>query len=475
MANESKPGQDGQEDRKGRQNKGDRGREMHLGDLVPDPQNRRLHNERNVGMVVQSIHEVGLARSIVIDENDVILAGNATVDAAGEAGLERVLVVETDGETLVAVRRTGLTDAQKVRLALFDNRTAELATWDLNQLVQDLDAGIDLSGIFHPDELEAAVKALEQGQAHPHGASGAGGAASGAGENDGDEALTGGGLPEGVDPDDAPDPDLDAPTRTALGELWSLGDHRLLVGDATDPKTLFALFADPHGQIPKRAAALFLDPPFINIAMGTQSNPRYKQRDGLANDDMTPAEFQRFLRGLFAAALPYVTGDWYVKMGCEEWAGMDTLIREAGLHWSATVVWVKDQFVIGRSKYHRRYEPIWYGWPAKGKSSFVAGRDLDDVWEIPRHKKSAEHPTMTPVALIEKAILCSTNRGEIVYDGCAGSGPTLVAAQKTGRTAYCAEISPVFADVILARWEAISGRRALLLSSVVQAPQPKPG
>jgi hypothetical protein len=135
----------------------------HIGDLTPDPANARKHNPRNVGMIEDALGEVGAARSIVIDEDGVILAGNATIEAAAQAGIERVQVVEADGETIVAVRRSGLTDEQKKRLALFDNRTAELAEWDTDQLLADIDAGFDFDGLFYEDEIDRLLGVLPDG------------------------------------------------------------------------------------------------------------------------------------------------------------------------------------------------------------------------------------------------------------------------------------------------------------------------
>jgi len=125
-----------------------------ISDLTPDAQNAKAHNPRNVGMIVNALHEVGAARSIVIDEDGNILAGNATIEAAAEAGIENLQIVEADGETIVAVRRTGLTDAQKTRLKYFDNRTAELADWNPDVILADLEAGVDLGDIFTDIELE---------------------------------------------------------------------------------------------------------------------------------------------------------------------------------------------------------------------------------------------------------------------------------------------------------------------------------
>ena len=132
----------------------------HVKDLIPDPENRRKHTPRTVGLLVDALQKVGAARSIVIDEDGVILAGNATVEAAAEAGITNLKVVEATGNEVVAVRRTGLTDDQKRDLAIYDNRTSELAEWDVDQLMKDVDAGIDLSAFFREDELAVAIGKL---------------------------------------------------------------------------------------------------------------------------------------------------------------------------------------------------------------------------------------------------------------------------------------------------------------------------
>jgi len=133
----------------------------HVKDLIPDPKNRRKHTPRNVGMIVDALHKVGAGRSIVIDENDVVLAGNATLEAAGEAGITDLKVVEAKGSELVAVRRTGLSAAQKRDLALYDNRTGELAEWNVDQLLKDAEDGLDLASFFYETELEDVLKGAD--------------------------------------------------------------------------------------------------------------------------------------------------------------------------------------------------------------------------------------------------------------------------------------------------------------------------
>jgi len=199
----------------------------HLGDLTPDSKNARRHNPRNVGMIVDALHEVGAARSIVIDEHGRVLAGNATIEAAAQAGIERVQVVDADGETLVAVRRIGLTEAQKTRLALYDNRTAELADWDPEILATILADDGALEGLFQDWELEDILGDL-------------------------------------LKPEMAEDPgaqvdkaaELQEKWGTALGQVWEVGDHRIVCGDCTDAAVVAAVM---RGE---RAGAVVTDPPY---------------------------------------------------------------------------------------------------------------------------------------------------------------------------------------------------------------------
>jgi DNA modification methylase len=148
-----------------------------------------------------------------------------------------------------------------------------------------------------------------------------------------------------------------------------------------------------------------------------------------------------------------VDGDVYCVLGASEWPRLDLHMRERGFHWSATIIWVKDIFVLGRSKYHRRYEPIWYGWHSTCKSSFNGARDLDDVWEMKRPKRSEEHPTMKPIELVEMAITNSSVIDDTIFDPFLGSGTTMVAAENLGRICYGMEISPDYCAVVLQRMQ----------------------
>ncbi len=204
---------------------------------------------------------------------------------------------------------------------------------------------------------------------------------------------------------------------------------------------------------------VFTDPPW-NVAIGEDSNPRHRQRPGLKNDNLSSQDYLNFISAFAAVCARTNNGDMYCVLGAASWPTLDLIFREYGFHWSATIIWVKDIFVLGRSKYHRRYEPIWYGWHKEGKSTFCDNRSLDDVWEISRPKRSPEHPTMKPVELCVRAISNSSVIGQCVLDLFLGSGSTLIACEKLNRRCYGMEIAPMYCDVIVKRWEEFTGKKA---------------
>lgn len=398
---------------------------MNIGDLTPDPKNARKHNERNIGQIVESLQEVGASRSIVIDENNVILAGNGVTEAAAIAGIENVRIIEADGNEIIAVRRSGLTEEQKKRLALWDNRAAELAEWNLDQLYEDRDL---LDGLFTKGEIDELLKGL------------------------GDEPQE----DPGAQIDKAEE--LREKWQVESGQLWQLGDHRVICGDCTDAAVVERLMGGEKAQM------VFTDPPW-NVAIGKDSNPRHRQREGLENDSMSSVDFADFIGKAAVVLARHCEGDVYCVLGASEWPTLDSELRKAGFHWSATIIWVKDIFVLGRSKYHRRYEPIWYGWNKDGKSSFNGRRDLDDVWEIDRPRVSEEHPTMKPVELVQRAIENSSNSGDIVFDPFIGGGSTLVASEQLGRVCFSADIAPKYVAVTLERWSTMTGKTPVLVEA----------
>jgi DNA modification methylase len=147
-------------------------------------------------------------------------------------------------------------------------------------------------------------------------------------------------------------------------------------------------------------------------------------------------------------------------MSTKEWPVVSRVLAEGGAHWSDTIIWAKDRFVLGRADYQRQYEPIWYGWREGAQHHWKGDRDQGDVWKIERPGDSPLHPTMKPLALVERAIENSSQAGDAVLDLFLGSGSTLIAAERTGRTCYGMELEPHYASVVLARWESFTGDKA---------------
>ncbi len=396
-----------------------------LEDIRPYEGNPR-QNDAAVDAVAHSIREFGFRVPIVVDAEGVIICGHTRWKAAQKLGLERAPVhVATD-----------LSPEKVKAYRIADNRAAELSDWDLDLLpielteLQGMDIDLESLG-FKPAELEKLLGAGTYGN----------------------EGLT--------DPNEVPEPPEEPVAQP--GDLWILGGHRLLCGDATQADTYDRLL---EGE---RAGMMFTDPPW-NVAIGQDSNPRHRQREGLANDALDGDDFEAFLESFIAAAGPHVTGDIYCVLADREMPRLCRLMDAHGYHLSGTIVWVKDSFVLTRCNYHRRYEPIWYGWHGKSKSSFCGRRDLDDVWEVPRPKRSEEHPTMKPVDLVVRALVNSSGPEGLVLEPFCGSGSTLIACEKTGRRCRAVELEPRYIDVIVRRWEEFTGLKAERIAATETTP-----
>jgi site-specific DNA-methyltransferase (adenine-specific) len=396
--------------------------DLPLAALTPDPRNARTHDARNLALIAEALRDVGAARSIVVDETGTILAGNATVVAAGQAGLARVRIVEADGTELIAVRRTGLTADQKTRLALYDNRAAELADWD-PAVLAGLADDVDLALLWDADELADLLG---------HDAPG-----SFAGD------------PNAV-PDLPPDP------VTQPGDLWRLGPHRLLCGDATDPDALERLMAGQH------ATCLWTDPPYGVSYVGKTADALT-----LANDDA--GGIAALLEAAFGTVAPHLVAGaaFYIAHPAGPLASIFSQVVEA-LGWSVrqTLVWVKDRFVMGHADYHYRHEPILFGYlpgpgrRGRGGTGWHGDHAQDSVFEVPRPTASPDHPTTKPVALVTAMLANSTRRGDLVLDPFGGSGTTLIACAELGRCGRVLELDPRYCDVVVRRWETRTGSTA---------------
>ncbi|PVE25799.1 DNA methylase N-4 [Microvirga sp. KLBC 81] len=380
-----------------------------LSDLIPYARNARTHSEAQVAQIAASIREFGWTNPVLIDGDNGIIAGHGRVLAARKLKLETVPVIEL----------AGLSDTERRAYILADNKLALNAGWDealLAAEIADLQAlGVDL-------EL-AGFEAMEV-----------------------EKLLTGQG--EGPSfPDEAPTPPDEPVTRP--GDLWRLGEHRLLCGDATRLEDLQRALAGGLADM------VFTDPPY-NVAYEGKTAQRLRiQNDALG------AEFAGFLEAACRAMLTVCKGAVYICMSSSEIGTLKAAFERAGGHWSTFIVWAKNAFTLGRSDYQRQYEPILYGWPAGTDHYWCGDRDQSDVWQHDRPTRNDLHPTMKPVGLVERAIRNSSKTKDTVLDPFGGSGATLMAAEATGRRAVLMELDPRYCDVIIQRWQEATGQEAL--------------
>lgn len=374
--------------------------------LTPYPSNPRIGD---IQAIAESLTVNGQFRPLVVNyDTNEILAGNHTWKAAKSLGWSKVAVSYV----------MDLTAEEAARIVLADNRYSDLATYDPQALAAMLTGLTDLSGTgYAPSDLDALLASLTA-VTQP-------------------TALT--------DPDDVPD--LPEVAQSRLGDLWTLGPHRLLVGDATGD--LSALMQGDEAHL------VVTDPPWnVNYGAVKKGNAQgYKPRK-ILNDNMG-SEFGDFMTAsadsLKANSRP--GAPLYLFMSAQEWPVIHEALSGAGFHWSSTIIWAKDTLVLSRKDYHTQYEPIWYGWNDAGpRLTPVVDRKQSDVWECPRPKRSELHPTTKPTALIARAICNSSQIGDIVLDPFGGSGSTLIACHGERRKARLVELDPKYADVILRRY-----------------------
>ena len=339
------------------------------------------------------------------------------MENAAKAGITEVQVVQTDGSKLIAVQRTDLllsTDDKAKQLAIADNRTAELAEWEPDVLA-DLSAELDLQPYFTDTELRDIT-----------------------GRSSANDAEA-----------DVPEPPKESVT--APGDLYILGDHRLLCGSAVLQSDVDRLM---DGGL---AGMVWTDPPY-NVAYEGKSKARLK----IENDSMDGDSFRTFLYdsflSMFAASKPGAA--IYVAHADTEGYNFRGAFNDAGWYFSQCLIWAKQSMVLGRSDYHWRHEPILYGWKSGAAHSWFSDRTQTTVLEFDRPSRNPEHPTMKPVDLVQYCIENSSERGDIVLDLFGGSGTTLIACEATGRRGYLMELDPAYCDVIVARWEKLTGRKA---------------
>ena len=250
---------------------------------------------------------------------------------------------------------------------------------------------------------------------------------------------------------------------TKPGDIWLLGEHRLLCGDTTIYDDVKKLMQDDV------AAMIFTDPPY-NVNYGSTMKDSLRYHAGtlggrkIMNDNLGDS-FAQFLADSLSNLMMFNKGAVYICMSSSELHTLYNAFIAAGGKWSTFIIWAKNTFTLGRADYQRQYEPILYGWNANQKHYWCGDRDQSDVWAYNKPVKNDLHPTMKPVELVERAINNSSKLGDIVLDGFGGSGSTIIAAEKTGRKARLIELDPKFCDVIVRRWEEYTGQKAQLFES----------
>jgi site-specific DNA-methyltransferase (adenine-specific) len=375
-------------------------------DLTLDPRNARTHSQKNLDAIATSLTKFGQRKPIVITADGVVLAGNGTLEAAKSLKWDYIDVSVTPADWDIDTARA---------YALADNRTAELAEWDEAVLAQQLlelhDANFDIEalGFEMPQVIE----------------------------------------PEPLDEDEMP---LQPEPKVKHGDLWKLGEHLLVCGDATDVGAYERLLGEDQVDL------VWTDPPY---------GVSYVGQGGMTieNDNLDIGALEEFLRQGFNAMFTYTKPGacWYVAAPSGNLFQAFSIPLSELEVWRHTLVWVKDALVMGRADYHYRHESIFYGWTPGAAHQEPPDRKQDSVWEVPRPRSNKEHPTMKPIELITRAINNSSRANDLVLDPFAGSGSTLIAADQTRRRARVMEIDPKYCDVIIARWERITGGKAELL------------
>ena len=393
-------------------------------ELIPYVKNSRTHSDEQVAQIAASIKEFGWTNPILVDGSNGIIAGHGRLMAARKLGYTEVPTIEL----------ADLTETQKKAYIIADNRLALNAGWDnemltieLNDLLADGFA-LEILG-FDPKELDALLE--------PE-------------------------VVEGLTDEDAVPDVPDEPT-TKLGDIYQLGNHRLMCGDSTSIDAVDKL-------MPETANMIFTDPPYLMDFTGgihaDGSKSFNSKHGGIKNDKMSEDDGNDFLDAINSVITSKVDGAFYItfyRLGINKYfASMD----RTGLKCRSLVIWDKGNHTLSNSDYMSMYEPMFYGWVNNHK--FYGGKNGMDIWRIKRTAKNDLHPTMKPVELVEKAILDGSAINGIVLDLFGGSGSTLIACEKQNRHARLMELDPKYCDVIVKRWEDFTGKKAVLLTETTE-------
>lgn len=372
-------------------------------DIKTNTNNPRYIKDEKFNKLVQSIKELPQMlelRPIVVNEDMVVLGGNMRLKACEKAGLKEVPIIKA----------SDLTPEQQNEFIIKDN--VGFGEWDWDLLANEWDAneliewGLDLpNDLFVTENTE-------------------------------------------IEEDDYEIPD-EIKTDIVLGDLFEIGEHRLLCGDSTIDNDLNKLFKKDKSDM------VFTDPPWnVNYGAVKEDNAMgYKPRT-IMNDHMSTDDFKDFMNSSFAMMSAYSKKGCptYVVMSAQEWGNLMLSLYENNYHWSSTIIWNKSHLVMSRKDYHTKYEPIWYGWlEGAPRLCPLKDRKQSDVWDFDRPTKSELHPTTKPINLISKAINNSSKKGDLIMDLFLGSGSTMVASHQLNRKCYGMELDPKYCQVIVER------------------------
>ena len=384
-----------------------------IADLIPYARNARTHSAAQVGLIAGSIREFGFTNPVLVDGENGIIAGHGRVMAAQKLRLSTVPVIEL----------AHLSEAQKRAYILADNRLAAQAGWDDELLALELGdlatLGVDLMDLgFESAELDRLLRG------------------------------------EAEDPREEVVPDPPAVPVSQLGDLWCLGAHRLLCGDATEPAGVARLLGGvvPHLMVSDPPYGVMYDPAWRNTAGASET----KRIGKVMNDDRAD---WREAWALFPGDVAYV---WHGALHATTVA--ESLVA-AGFAVRSQIIWAKERLVLSRGDYHWQHEPCWYAVRQKAKGHWNGDRKQTTLWQIPSRDQDAAtvHGTQKPVECMRRPILNNSSPGQAVYEPFSGSGTTIIAAETTGRACYAVELDPAYVDVAMLRWQAFTGKAATLL------------
>lgn len=386
--------------------------EKRLDEIRPYENNPR-HNEAAVQYVANSLRVFGWKQPIVIDRDGVIVAGHTRVLAAKSLGWDKAPCVIADD----------LTPEQVKAYRLADNKTAEIAEWDFSALEEELDGlEIDMEQFGFFDE------AVEE-------------------------------LPPAEEDDYDPEPPEEP--KTKLGDIYQLGRHRLMCGDSTSITNIEALMDG------RKADLLLTDPPYnVAIQGGNHGDPNRTDGLRIQNDSMEDEDFRQFLRDAFLTADTVMKpgAAFYIWHADSEGYNFRGACHDIGWQVRQCLIWVKNVMVMGRQDYQWKHEPCLYGWKDGAGHNWYSDRKQTTVLEFDRPSRSELHPTMKPLPLFDYQIKNSTRKGDAVLDLFAGSGTTIICCEENGRDAYLMELDARYCDVIVNRWETLTGKKAVLVN-----------